>query len=75
MQEVVFNGFEKDLCLNESDLKQHEWTILEIVDKKMEHPRHKAMNSPLDRGEMLSIILYTGMFRYLFILFVTRKRF
>eukprot|EP01084_Bolivina_argentea_P075899 137543_1 len=60
ISEVILNDFERDLCLNMTDFKEHEYSILNIVDAKMRSQRHKEMNSPLNRGEMLALILYTG---------------
>eukprot|EP01083_Nonionella_stella_P075630 205670_1 len=58
--EVIQNGFKSDLCLTETDEKDDTYSILTIVDDKMSAKRHILMGSPLDRGQMLSLILYTG---------------
>eukprot|EP01084_Bolivina_argentea_P271284 461549_1 len=63
--EVINNGYKYDLCLQctKDDgyrCPHNEYSILNIVDDKMECIRHKAMNKPLDRAQMLSLILYTG---------------
>jgi hypothetical protein len=34
-------------------------SLYEVVDEKLEHPRHKRIGSPLSREQMLAIILYT----------------
>eukprot|EP00483_Globobulimina_turgida_P013467 UN13491 len=60
MEEVVSNGFKSDLCLNEEDEKENNYSILSIVDDKMKCARHKAMGCFLSRAQMLSLILYTG---------------
>ena len=36
------------------------YSILKIVDDKMYCYRHAAMRCPLNRGQMLALILYTG---------------
>eukprot|EP01084_Bolivina_argentea_P104569 187230_1 len=58
--EVVDNGFENDLFLQDDDAKLNNYSILDIVNEKINCMRHKQMGSPLNKGEMLSIILYTG---------------
>eukprot|EP01083_Nonionella_stella_P066706 175890_1 len=63
IEEVIVNGFKSDLCLecgSDDDCKHIEYSILSVVDNKMNHYRHKLMGEPLDRGEMLALILYTG---------------
>ena len=67
IEEVINNGYKYDLCLEckqGDECKHDEYSILQIVDDKMKHIRHKAMASPLNRGEMLSLILYTGFVVY-----------
>ena len=64
IDEVKSNGYKYDLCLECGvyDNCQHkECSLLDIVNNKMKHIRHKKVKSPLNRGEMLSLILYTGM--------------
>eukprot|EP00486_Rosalina_sp_Unknown_P014863 CAMPEP_0201594142 /NCGR_PEP_ID=MMETSP0190_2-20130828/191545_1 /ASSEMBLY_ACC=CAM_ASM_000263 /TAXON_ID=37353 /ORGANISM="Rosalina sp." /LENGTH=447 /DNA_ID=CAMNT_0048053629 /DNA_START=34 /DNA_END=1377 /DNA_ORIENTATION=- len=34
-------------------------SLIDIAAEKLKHPRHVAMNSPLNKLEMLSIVLYT----------------
>eukprot|EP01084_Bolivina_argentea_P163829 284937_1 len=60
VEEVVDNKFEADLCLTDDNINNHQYTIMTIVDNKINCTRHKLMGSPLNRAEMLSIILYTG---------------
>eukprot|EP01083_Nonionella_stella_P071601 192432_1 len=60
IEEVVSNGFKADLCLNDEDEKENNYSILSIVDNKMKCARHKAMGGFLNRAQMLSLILYTG---------------
>eukprot|EP01084_Bolivina_argentea_P096781 173987_1 len=63
IDEVTCNGFKYDLCLEckqNDQCKHNQCSILEIVDNKMGSFRHKSMGMPLNRGEMLSLILYTG---------------
>eukprot|EP01084_Bolivina_argentea_P044961 82753_1 len=59
LQECASNGFEKDLYLPDDDTKT-DYSIMKIVEDKMDHPRHKLLTSPLNKGEMLSVIMYTG---------------
>eukprot|EP01084_Bolivina_argentea_P096779 173977_1 len=58
--EVIFNGFKSDLCLQTEDIDNDIFSILQIVDQKMKCKRHQMMQSPLNRGEMLAFLLYTG---------------
>eukprot|EP01084_Bolivina_argentea_P244069 408963_1 len=58
--EVIYNGYKADLCLQTEDLDNDEFSILRIVDEKMKAKRHQIMDSPLNRAQMLAIILYTG---------------
>eukprot|EP01084_Bolivina_argentea_P303374 523753_1 len=58
--EIVNNGFKSDLCLNEQDLQNNKYSIMTIVRQKLNCNRHKRMGSPLNKAEMLSIVLYTG---------------
>eukprot|EP01084_Bolivina_argentea_P259889 438713_1 len=63
INEVISNGYQYDLCLEcgqYDDCKHSDYSILKIVDEKMQDLRHKHIDSPLNRGEMLSLILYTG---------------
>ena len=71
ISEVISREFGTDLCLSCSkedeckhDVFNSEFSILQIVDKKMNYLRHKMMDSPLNRGHMLALILYTGMFSF-----------
>ena len=40
--------------------KENEDTLLSIVNEKMKHYRHKAVDEPLTRDNMLALLLYTG---------------
>eukprot|EP01083_Nonionella_stella_P231644 817854_1 len=60
IQEVISNGFKRDLCLNEIDFENGRYSLLSIVEEKLKHPKHCKMGSPLDRGNMLALVLYTG---------------
>eukprot|EP01084_Bolivina_argentea_P094932 170682_1 len=46
--------------IEEERVAEYEYSILNIVDEKLSHDRHKAMNSRLTRGQMLALVLYTG---------------
>ena len=68
IDEVISNGYKYDLCMQcskDEDCKHDVYdsihSILHIVDKKMEHTRHKMIDSPLTRDQMLALILYTGL--------------
>ena len=54
LAEVRKNGFASDLVLENGS------SILGIVNKKIKHPRHFAMGSPLSDVGMLALVLYTG---------------
>lgn len=60
--EVIKNGFKSDLVLNESkwELWNDLFTILYVVNEKIDATYHKRLGSPLSRGEMLALILYTS---------------
>ena len=58
--EVINNGYKNNLCLNEEDEKNDTYSIMHIVKEKMECHRHKLIGSPLNKAEMLALILYTG---------------
>eukprot|EP01084_Bolivina_argentea_P216957 368448_1 len=65
IKEVIANGFKSDLCLDEIDEKKEKdsnekYSIINIVENKLKCHRHKIMGSPLNKSEMLSLILYTG---------------
>eukprot|EP01084_Bolivina_argentea_P310097 536486_1 len=60
LNEVSKNGFTKDLCLSDDDYKNDNYSILSTVNNKLSCQRHKLMGNPLNRGEMLALILYTG---------------
>eukprot|EP01084_Bolivina_argentea_P202730 346327_1 len=58
MEEVIKNGFKKELFLTDSDM-QKEYSITSIVEQKLKHRRHQLSGSSLTRVEMLALILYT----------------
>eukprot|EP01084_Bolivina_argentea_P282502 483583_1 len=63
INEVIKNGFLYDLCVEcgqNDECKHDEYSLLNIADDKINHHRHKLVQSPLNRSEMLSLILYTG---------------
>eukprot|EP01084_Bolivina_argentea_P051808 95277_1 len=70
IEEVIVNGFKSDLCfkcgVNDDckhiPLKWHykDIDLLKVVDDKINDARHKQMGSPLNRGKMLALVLYTG---------------
>eukprot|EP01084_Bolivina_argentea_P236217 397244_1 len=63
IREVINNGFKSDLCLEcgpNDECKHCEYSLLNIVDQKMNHIRHQKMGKPLRRDFMLSLVLYTG---------------
>ena len=62
--EVRRNGYPADLCQEckkDDDCKHRDNSILEVVGKTLRHPRHLAIGRPLNRAEMLAVILYTGL--------------
>ena len=59
LKEVVDNGYKNDLCLHcgrEDECKHSDYSVLKIVDDKLEHIRHKQMDSPLRRDHMLALV-------------------
>eukprot|EP01084_Bolivina_argentea_P019684 36604_1 len=63
IEEVVVNGFKTDLCLQcgtHDECKHEDYSILEIVDQKMQHIRHIQMGRKLNRAQMLALVLYSG---------------
>eukprot|EP01084_Bolivina_argentea_P017723 33069_1 len=63
IQEVIENGYKYDLCLECSPIDKCEhkdYSMLSIVDNKLQHFRHRSIRQPLNRAEMLSLVLYTG---------------
>ena len=50
IEEVKLNGFENDL----------KYIRLDEIDNKLHCDKHKLLGSPLNRGQMLSLILYCG---------------
>ena len=70
IHEVIQNGFKHDLCTNcrqnddcKHDVydKKNKYSILQIVDEKLQCERHKIIGSPLTRCQMLALVLYTGL--------------
>eukprot|EP01084_Bolivina_argentea_P158825 276659_1 len=62
-QPVKFNATELiKLIMNETDSGNYNKYIplLNVVDEKLNHPRHISMGCPLRRDEMLCLIMYTG---------------
>eukprot|EP01084_Bolivina_argentea_P015317 28630_1 len=57
IEEVIDNGFKYVLGAQNQN---GTYSLLKIVDEKMECVRHKAMCLPLNRAQMLALILYTG---------------
>ena len=56
--EVIKNGFKKDLCLSVDDEKKDIYSILKIVNEKMDSIVHKThYQSALTRQQMLALIL------------------
>eukprot|EP01084_Bolivina_argentea_P163836 284954_1 len=63
INEVIENGYKSDLFLSnttDEQYKRNEYTIMQIVDEKMHHPRHKQLGLPLNKSQMLAVVLYTG---------------
>eukprot|EP01084_Bolivina_argentea_P139945 246133_1 len=63
IQEMIVNNYKNDLCLecnNNEECKHKEYGIVKIVNDKMKHQRHLMMDCPLNRGEMLALLLYTN---------------
>eukprot|EP01083_Nonionella_stella_P200796 735028_1 len=68
--EVINNGYKNDLFVghgNDDDTKSNDcsidyshYTIMQIVEDKLRHPRHKQLGSPLNKSQILALILYTG---------------
>ena len=69
--EVIKNGYEDDLYLEDEDEEEEDelylgdddefelYPIMDIVKEKLQCNRHKLMGSPLNKAEMLAVILYT----------------
>ena len=62
ISEVIRNGYEKDLCTKtthfEATPPKH--SLIATIGTKMKVQRHKEMRSPLNRCELLAILLYTA---------------
>eukprot|EP01084_Bolivina_argentea_P094903 170631_1 len=66
IQEVIGNGYQSDLyltsdCVDDvNEEKKSDYSIMEVVDEKLLISRHKRVGSPLNRAEMLALVLYTS---------------
>ena len=62
VMEVYKNGFVSDLFIDDS--KWREWhslfTLLYVVNEKMNSDYHKKLGSPLNRAQMMALVLYTS---------------
>ena len=66
--EILSNGFEKDLCLTSNDFKNKHYSLLKIVNQKLQSKQYKkyyknvlgVRNNETARASMLSVLLYTG---------------
>ena len=58
IEEVKRNRYEE--CLQFDDENDEKQALLSVVDEKLNCLRHKKMSSPLNRAQMLALILYTG---------------
>ena len=72
--EVIGNGFGYDLCLEcgvNDECKHNNYSIMKIVDayEKMNCKRHKIMDMPLNRADILAVVLYTGLLIFFFFFF------
>ena len=54
MAEVERNGFGRNLTMSDNS------SLLLVAHDLMRHQRHLDMGSPLNRAEMLSLVMYTG---------------
>lgn len=74
--EVRKHGYHSDLCQEcgkDDDCKHRDNSILGVVDETLRHPRHLAIGRPLNRAEMLAVILYTGLLSLLLDIFLLRS--
>ena len=71
IDEVVSNGYKYDLCLKckkddffacRHNVHNSKYSILKIVDEKMNCHRHRLIRRQLTRASMLALVLYTGIF-------------
>ena len=63
INEVIKNGFARDLCLKQSDYdaEPRKFSLVtNTLQRKMKLKRHKEMGEPLQQCEMLALLLYTG---------------
>ena len=60
--EVCNNGYKSDLYLYDAALSSwfNFFTLLYVANEKMDSIYHKKLKSPLNRAEMLALILYTS---------------
>eukprot|EP01084_Bolivina_argentea_P009663 18030_1 len=61
--EIINNGFKSDLGMEmKIDNDEHDiyYEIIKLVEYKLNCMRHKTMGSPLNKSQMLSLILYTS---------------
>ena len=59
--EVIENGFKTDLCLSRYDAFREIFSLLGVVNAKIDSAIHKQRyQSALSRPEMLALVLYTG---------------
>ena len=63
--EVINNGFEQDLCLNSNDFKNKQYSLLSVVNAKLQSKIYKmnylnTFGCWYGRKYMLSLLLYTG---------------
>ena len=64
--ETINNGFEKDLCLNSNDLKNKKYSLLHLVNQKLQSKIYKINYKNIGlrihnrRNLMLSLIMYTS---------------
>eukprot|EP01084_Bolivina_argentea_P058240 106345_1 len=60
IKEVISNGYKTDLFLTEEDAKNDNYSIMQIVEEKLNSKRHKILGNVLNKNEMLAIVLYTS---------------
>eukprot|EP01084_Bolivina_argentea_P092560 166508_1 len=58
IEEIINNQFQRHLCLDcgNDECKHEQYPILQMVDEKLNHNRHKIIGSPLRRDHMLALI-------------------
>ena len=63
LSEVEKNGFKYELCLQcgvYDECKHNDYSIMKIVNDKMNCGRHRAMQELLNKAEMLALVMYTS---------------